>query len=178
MPFIIETEMQKYERVDSPSVHQSIETLFGRVWVLVGAWLYAKPNYRSKIKTMSIETINLADPKFNKYLSGFTNQSWILCLGAGICSGILPDWSELTLRLVNSTFGTSMTRDEFKDITTKVGFSLDGWIQGCFNKYNSEGKSIEDFNALLEICLYTDLLQKAETFGLREELILMFEGPK
>lgn len=127
---------------------------------------------------MPIETINLSEPKFNNYLRSFTNQSWNLCLGAGICNGILPDWSELTLKLVNTTFNTTWTKEEFKGITTKVGFSLDSWIQGCFNKFKSQGKSIDEFNKLLETCLYSDLLLKAEKSNLRKELILMFESPK
>lgn len=127
---------------------------------------------------MPIETIDLSEQKFNNYLRGFTNQSWILCLGAGICNGILPDWNELTLRLVNSTFNNNWTKEEFKEITIKVGFSLDSWIQGCFNKYKSEGKSIDEFNKLLETCLYSDLLELAEKSNLKKEMILMFESPK
>lgn len=127
---------------------------------------------------MPIETINLSEPKFNNYLRCFTNQSWILCLGAGICRGILPDWFELTLRLVNSTYQTKWTKEEFTEISNKVSFSLDSWIQGCFNKLKSEGKSINDFNKLLEDCLYSDLLIKAEEENLKDAVITMFESPK
>lgn len=128
--------------------------------------------------SMPIETINLSEPKFNNYLRSFTNQSWILCLGAGICNGILPDWNELTLRLVNKTFDTIWTKEEFKKHSNSVGFSLDSWIQGCFNKFKSEGKSIEEFNKLLESCLYSDLLELADKSNLKKELELMFESPK
>lgn len=127
---------------------------------------------------MPIETIDLSEPKFNNYLRCFTNQSWILCLGAGICNGILPGWNELTLRLVNKTFDTSWTEEDFKKYSNTVGFSLDGWIQGCFNKFISEGKSIKDFNKLLEHCLYSDLLERADRANLKDELVLMFESPK
>lgn len=127
---------------------------------------------------MPIETIDLSETKFKNYLRSFTNQNWILCLGAGICNGVLPDWNELTLRLVNSTFNTSWTKEEFNENTNAVGFSLDSWIQGCFNKFKSEGKSLEEFNKLLENCLYSDLLLLAEKFDLKDELVLMFESPK
>jgi hypothetical protein len=127
---------------------------------------------------MSIETIDLSESKFKKYLRGFTSQNWILCLGAGVCNGILPDWNELTLRLVNNVFKTTWTKEEFKEYSNNVGFSLDSWIQGCFNKYKSEGRSIEEFNLLLETCLYSDLLLLAEKSNLKNELILMFESPK
>lgn len=127
---------------------------------------------------MSIETIYLAESKYQNYLRSFTNQNWILCLGAGICRGILPDWLELTLNLANSTFEKKWTKDEFKEITSEVGFSLDSWIQGCFNKLQSQGKSIEEFNKELESSLYKELLDKAEKVNLKKELILLFEYPK
>ena len=73
---------------------------------------------------MSIETIHLSEPKYQNYLRSFTNQNWILCLGAGICRGILPDWFELTLNLANSTFEKKWTKDEFQEITSEVSFSL------------------------------------------------------
>lgn len=127
---------------------------------------------------MPIETIDLSENKFNNYLRSFTSQNWILCLGAGICTGILPDWNELTLRLVNTTFNNNWTKDEFKEITNGVGFSLDSWIQGCFNKHKSDGNTLDEFNKLLEHCLYSDLLEMAEKSNLKEETILMFESPK
>jgi hypothetical protein len=127
---------------------------------------------------MSIETIHLSESKYQNYLRSFTNQNWILCLGAGICRGILPDWFELTLNLANSTFEKKWTKDEFQEITSEVGFSLDSWIQGCFNKLQSQGKSIEEFNKELENSLYKELLDKAEKVNLKKELILLFESPK
>ena len=77
---------------------------------------------------MPIETINLSEKKFNNYLRSFTNQSWVLCLGAGICNGILPDWNELTLRLVNYTFNTNWSKEDFRNHSNSTGFSLDSWI--------------------------------------------------
>jgi len=127
---------------------------------------------------MPIETIDLSKTKYTNYLKEFTNQNWVLCLGAGICKDILPDWNELTLRIVNETFQTSWTKDEFNENTNDIGFSLDSWIQGCFNKFISEGKSIEEFNKLLETCLYSDLLTLASKSNLKDELILMLESPK
>jgi hypothetical protein len=127
---------------------------------------------------MPTETIHLSEAKYQNYLRSFTNQNWILCLGAGICRGILPDWFELTLNLANSTFEKKWTKDEFYKITSEVGFSLDSWIQGCFNKLQSQGKSIEDFNKKLENSLYKELLDKAEKVNLKDELILLFESPK
>lgn len=136
------------------------------------------PTIGVKIGDMPIDTINLKEDKFKNYLRSFTSQSWVLCLGAGVCRGILPDWFELTLRLSNTTFHNHWTKDEFNAITKEVGFSLDSWIQGCFNKFISDGKSIDDFNDLLETCLYSELLDKAEVDGVKSDLVLMFESPK
>lgn len=127
---------------------------------------------------MPIDTINLTEKKFDNYLRQFSTTNWILCVGAGICKGILPDWFELTLNLVNQTFSKSWDKDEFKKISDEVGFSLDSWIQGCFNKLNSEGKTIDDFNSLLENALYSDLLVKAEKHCIKDSLIEFFESPK
>lgn len=127
---------------------------------------------------MSIDTINLKENKFKNYLRQFSTTNWILCIGAGICKGILPDWFDLTLNLVNTIFGKSWYQEEFKKVSEEVGFSLNSWIQGCYNKLNSEGKTIEEFNKLLEDALYHDLLNKADKKNLKEPLIQFFESPK
>lgn len=124
---------------------------------------------------MPIETINLSEPKFQNYLR---NNGWVLCVGAGICRGILPDWFELTRNLVNSSFTKNWTSTEFKAITDETGFSLDSWIQGCLNKLKSDGKSLDDFNKLLEGCLYKSLLESADKQNLKKELVKLFEEPK
>lgn len=111
---------------------------------------------------MPIETIKLSESKYKKYLRGFPNTSWTLCLGAGICIGILPNWSDLTFNIIKSTFGNEMTREEFDKFHKDTGFSLDSLMQSCYNKLISQGKSIEEFNNLLEKNLYKELLEKAE----------------
>ncbi|MEY3499228.1 MAG: hypothetical protein RL308_897 [Bacteroidota bacterium] len=129
------------------------------------------------ILIMPIETIHLDEGKYLNYLRSFTNQNWVLCLGAGVCRGILPDWYNLTLKLVNSVFKKNWTSDEFKKISDEVGFSLDSWIQGCFNELINHGKTLEDFNKLLEDNLYEELLTKADSSNLRDALITLFEAP-
>lgn len=127
---------------------------------------------------MPIDTIKLNEPKYENYLRQFSTTNWVFCVGAGICKGILPDWFDLTLNLVNQTFEKKWTREEFEKITKNIGFSLDGWIQGCFNKLYSEGRTIEDFNKILEEALYSDLLREADKAGLKNTLISFFESPK
>jgi len=127
---------------------------------------------------MPIDTIELSESKYENYLRGFTNQNWILCLGAGICKGILPDWFDLTHNLVNSCFTKKWNRDDFKRISDEVGFSLDSWIQGCYNELISQGKSISDFNKMLEVELYGALLEEAEKCNVKDAMITLFESPK
>lgn len=127
---------------------------------------------------MPIDTIDLNEFKHENYLRQFSNTNWILCVGAGICKGILPDWFDLTLNLVNHAFSKNWNRDDFKRISDEVGFSLDSWIQGCYNSIISQGKSISDFNKMLETELYKELLEKAEKDKIKDSLINFFEKPK
>lgn len=127
---------------------------------------------------MPIETIDLSDSKYDRYLRGFYGKDWTLCVGAGICRGILPDWAELTRRLTNKCFRTSWNSDEFRQKSSEIGFSLDSWIQGCYNKMLSEGKTLTDFNKVLEDTLYEDLLLEADRQQLRASMILLFNSPK
>lgn len=127
---------------------------------------------------MPIETIDLADSKYDNYLRSFTNQSWVLCLGAGICAGILPSWKELTRRLVNSSFGYNWDDPTFTNKLSEVGFSLDSWIQACLNHLLAKGKSLSDFHLALEECLYSDLLDKADKENLKSEMLKLLESPK
>ena len=127
---------------------------------------------------MAIETITLSEKKYENYLRQFSTTNWILCVGAGICKGILPDWFDLTLNLVNQSFGKRWDKKAFKKNSEEVGFSLDSWIQGCYNKLISQGKTVDDFNKLLEDALYQDLLEDADKNGVKESLIKLFESPK
>jgi len=127
---------------------------------------------------MPTHTITLSEKKYENYLRQFPTTNWILCVGAGICKGILPDWFDLTLNLVNYTFGKSWDKKQFEEISKEVGFSLDSWIQGCYNQILSGGKTTEDFNKLLEESLYSGLLNEAKKIGLGQALITLFESPK
>lgn len=129
---------------------------------------------------MPSHTIDLSDDKYKKHISSMhKNNSWSLCVGAGICRNILPDWFELTRRIVNRTFKYNWNEKKFEENTKLIGFSLDGWIQGCMNHHiNIEQGSKESFNKILEEELYRDLYNKAEEYTLLEPLKKLFEKPK
>tara|TARA_R110001592_G_scaffold93054_1_gene270492 strand:+ start:1728 stop:2810 length:1083 start_codon:yes stop_codon:yes gene_type:complete len=115
--------------------------------------------------------------KSNKAFNYLNNNPWTLVLGAGICKNILPDWMDLTLGVVNETFNFSWDWKEFKAKSDDVGFSLDSWLQAALNKYIQDGKSVDDFNLLLEKHLYGDFLKKAQTFGVEEAIKVMIHNP-
>ncbi|MDP1843250.1 MAG: SIR2 family protein [Sediminibacterium sp.] len=95
-------------------------------------------------------------------------QEWTFCLGAGLNKGILPDWSDLTLSMINKVFMFGWTKTEFDDHNKKIGFSYDSWIQACLNKQIQNGYNIESFHSLLENELYGELLSKADSQGVKE----------
>jgi hypothetical protein len=104
-------------------------------------------------------------------------QPWCLCIGAGVSKGLIPDWYEVTYRILNRAFGIGMSYAEFDEIQKKTGWTLDSWIQSSLNIYLQQGKTIEDFNSLLEDILYEDLLAEAAKHGLQEPLAKMFSDP-
>jgi hypothetical protein len=67
------------------------------------------------------DSIDLKDKKYFAYLK---NTEWTLCLGAGVCDKMLPNWSELTRRVVNECFGLTWDKPKFESETSKIGFSL------------------------------------------------------
>ena len=130
---------------------------------------------------MPTNTIDLINSNYFKYLSkNRIHQEWTLCLGAGICKGILPDWIELTYRIVIRCFNFNWSLDEFKQHTRDVGFSLDSWIQGSLNKHilSDNANNILTFNQILEEELYKDLLENANKYKIRDDVIMSFEHPK
>lgn len=127
---------------------------------------------------MPTDTIELLHKNYEGHLNKI-HQDWTLCLGAGICKGILPDWFDLTNRIVNRCFGYSWDSKEFKKQTDLIGFSLDSWIQGCLNQHIVASKgTILSFNKILEEELYRDLLDKADKYKLRLPVMKLFEKPK
>lgn len=120
------------------------------------------------------DNIEIKSWKAFNYLN---NNNWTLCLGAGICAGILPNWMELTRNVTNEVFGYTWDWKEFKVKTDEVGFSLDSWLQSALNRTIQNGKTIDDFNLILEKHLYEKLIQKAESYGLGEAISVMIHNP-
>lgn len=128
---------------------------------------------------MATKSIDLHEVKYSQYITKMhQNESWTLCLGAGICVNILPNWNELTLGIVNKVFNYNWTIEKFEMHSKNIGFSLDSWIQGCQNHHiNIQNNTRESFNQILESVLYKDLLNKAKAHNLLNEVEKIFEKP-
>lgn len=113
-------------------------------------------------------------PNFGGYLSA---QPWCLCIGAGVSKGLIPDWYEVTYRILCRAFGMALTYAEFDDLQRQTGWTLDSWIQSSLNVFLQQGKTIDEFNSLLEDVLYEDLLAEASKHDIEEPLAQMFSDP-
>jgi hypothetical protein len=113
-----------------------------------------------------------------KYRGLVTNQPWSLCVGAGISSGIVPTWLELTRRVINSTFTKSYSDEEFIQLTKSTQWTLDALLQGASNYLSSIGESDGAFAEALENHIYCDFLDKCEKNGVKDAAIEALNSPR
>jgi hypothetical protein len=111
---------------------------------------------------------------FRGYLRG---NPWCLCIGAGTSKGLIPDWYEVSRRILERAFGIALPAADFSALQGSTGWSLDSWIQTALNYYLQTGRSEAEFNELLETVLYEDLLNDAALHGLADPLAKIFNDP-
>jgi hypothetical protein len=119
--------------------------------------------------------IDLTHAKNKGYLH---SNPWTLVVGAGICQGILPTWFELTRRIFNECYSQKLDQSDFKSFFDRTSFSLDSLIQASLNKHITEGGSNESFSEILQKHLYSDLLLRAEQYGIKRIIIKLFYSTK
>jgi hypothetical protein len=124
---------------------------------------------------MDIKELDATALNFGGHLA---SSKWTLCIGAGASRGILPTWLELSRRLVNYTFSTSYSEDDFGRLVSDSGWGLDSWIQACANHYRVIGKSNAEFFDLIERQLYADLRDRSRVAKLEEVLITVLDRPR
>lgn len=129
---------------------------------------------KQRVKTKTNDSLDVLSKNAFNCLN---NKSWTLCLGAGICNGILPNWMTLTYNIVNEVFDYKWTIDEFKNNIEKVGFSLDGWLQSALNRTIQNGHDVSEFNRIIEKHLYGDFIEKAEKKGIADAVKVMIHEP-
>lgn len=113
-----------------------------------------------------------------KYRGTLCSAPWTLCVGAGISSGLVPTWQELTREAINSAFKTSYDSNEFNEVIKETRWSLDALIQGVEAKLIADGKDVTAFGNLLEKVLYQDILASAKAEKLDFELIEALNNPR
>lgn len=104
------------------------------------------------------------------------SSDWSLCVGAGLNRGLLPDWRELTVRILNTCGGWKLNPSDFEKLN-KYAWGYDAWLQTALNVMLKDGKQLEDYYTLLENEIYGDLLKKAENCNLKTELIKALSEP-
>lgn len=114
----------------------------------------------------------------DKHYRGFFGRSrWSLCVGAGISSGIVPTWFDLTYLVYKECFNKVVSKIDFSKMVEQSGWSLDSWLQHSLNHMLLQNKNEKDFADILKNILYKDLIERANKWNLKDELILAFNDP-
>lgn len=124
---------------------------------------------------MPIKQLDALGQKFKGHLA---SGKWTLCIGAGVSRGIVPTWEELTRRLVNESFGLTLSEAEFRKLVTESAWSLDSWIQACANHYQLNGQTLDEFFSLIERHLYSDLRLRSRKIGIEALLVRVLDRPR
>lgn len=98
------------------------------------------------------------------------SSDWSLCVGAGLNKGLLPDWKDLTVRILNACGGWRLNPYDFGRLN-EYGWGFDAWLQTALNVMLKNGKKLDDYYTILKNEIYGDLLKKAENLNLKTELI-------
>lgn len=102
---------------------------------------------------------------------------WALGVGAGICSGIIPDWATITQTMLARAYGRTVLADEVRALVQNLGWSLDSLLQHALNTYQLTGRALDDFNGDLSSELYKGILAAASAEGLGEALSKLLSDP-
>ena len=121
--------------------------------------------------------LNLNDVNSKQLLSK-SARGWTICLGAGINKNILPDWSDLTLNVINKTFKFNWSKADFEKQNNSIGFGYDSWIQACLNNHLSRGEKVASFIKILENEIYGNILIEAENAGIRDIMVQFLNNPR
>lgn len=122
-----------------------------------------------------MKIIDTLDKKYFRSLR--PGMEYAMCIGAGVCFDLLPTWNELSRRVINRIYGTSLTSVEFFEIYQNIGWGLDSLLQASLNYLVEQGKGIIDYNNILTEELYSDILQQAEIFGVKDDFINLISDP-
>ena len=128
---------------------------------------------KKKDIVVNTSAIRVIDSTYGGWMGGYP---WTLCVGAGISFGIVPTWEELTHKVYQRCIN-DISLDEFRKMRTALGWSLDCVLQMCRNHVQLNDTLKVDFHEVLEQVIYSDILLKAESAGLKQDLIKAFNTP-
>jgi hypothetical protein len=117
------------------------------------------------------------DATAKKFRGCIAPGRWTLCLGAGISRGITPTWFDLTIDIINTTFGSNYDRQSFEKLAANSGWSLDAWIQAAANEFVISGRKLDEFNDLIESLLYSQLSKDVTGLSIEKHLIQVLNNP-
>lgn len=104
-------------------------------------------------------------------------KPYTLSLGAGICVGIIPNWEELTFKVLSKCLNPKLEFSEYKEIGRNLGWSLDSLLQASLNYLVQRGGDIDEFNNILKDELYASINAKASVYGLENALKKFISDP-
>lgn len=117
------------------------------------------------------------DPLDPKYRGLLRPGNWGLCVGSGICHGLIPAWQELTKRVVARVYGDNANTVIFSSLRAGIAWSLDALIQAALNHHEAIGGEKAEFYKILGDELYSELLNCADRHHLRGELTDFLSNP-
>lgn len=129
---------------------------------------------RHKVMAKGVVAVDAMNRRFRGCIAP---GRWTLCLGAGISRGLAPTWFDLALDVPNATFGATYEQLEFQKMVAESGWSLDAWIQAAANEFVATGRSLHDFNDLLESVLYGPIRKAAIGLAIEKHLIRVLNNP-
>ena len=128
---------------------------------------------RSSLGSMTTP-IQATDPIHRNLLA---QHEWSLCVGAGICRNIMPDWASITRQMLGRASLTPFSSTDLQLLVQEFGWSLDSFLQAALNLYLSASRSQDDFDNDMAEELYGDLLRAAAAVGLDEALRRLLSDP-
>jgi|GEM_PF-782213 len=105
-------------------------------------------------------------------------HEWSVCVGAGISSGIMPSWIDLTRTVFAKATGQTLTSDSFSKLCNQTGWGMDAWLQASLNSMIRDGRTRKEFIEIVEDELYKKLLLKAGAASQKDILLKALVAPK
>ncbi len=105
-------------------------------------------------------------------------KPWTLCVGAGICSGIMPNWDDLACQVLSRTLFPGMTPSSFQALRKDFPWPAEAWIQVAYNSHIANSNSHEEFHRVLSDAIYSSIFSEATAHGCLDDLTNALHAPQ